>query len=307
MRRYTMPIGLLLAFTCALLFPLPGQWLEQLGLVQWMVALIFLINGYQTRLQANSAAAGSLRLLLIGFLVNLLLAPWVGWWVVKLLPLSAEVAIGVLVMAAVPPTLATGIVMTRLARGDAGGAMLLTISLNLLGVFTIPLLLSLTLGSAELVELSPWPLLYKLALLVLLPFALGLLLRRGWESPALAAALLPLLPWGVILSAWMLMSRSQHTLLTVKPLEMVWAAAAGLLVHLVLLGCCHRAGRAWLASEGQRRALLFTASQKTLPVAISVMAALAVGQGGGVALLSCILYHFLQLLVDSYLAGRLAR
>ncbi|WP_426414831.1 bile acid:sodium symporter [Aestuariirhabdus sp. LZHN29] len=302
-----MPIGLLLAFVGALLVPGPGQWLEQQGAVRWMVVIIFLLNGYQTRLQGVPTVAGYGRLIVLAVVINLLLAPWLGWLVVNLLPLSLAVSIGVLVMAVVPPTLSSGIVMTRMAGGDGAAALVITVLLNLLGVFSIPLLLSWTMGRAGLVEVSPWPLLQSLALLVLVPFVLGMALRRWRELPVPTALLAYVPSLCVIGTAWMLMSRSQQTLLAVAPLEMLWAAMASLLVHAALLGLCYGVGNRWISDKGRQVALLFTASQKTLPVAISVMAAMAIGAEAGIALLCCILFHFLQLLVDSMLASRLSR
>jgi uncharacterized membrane protein YhhN len=45
-----LPVGLCLAIVAALLLPGPGESLNQLGLPALLVALIFLINGMQTRL-----------------------------------------------------------------------------------------------------------------------------------------------------------------------------------------------------------------------------------------------------------------
>ncbi|MCL6416175.1 bile acid:sodium symporter [Aestuariirhabdus sp. Z084] len=303
--KYFMPAGLLVAFIVALLLPGPGQWLEQLGLVQWMVVVIFVINGYQTRLQGTAVASGYGRLVLSAILINLIIAPWIAWGVATLLPLGTALSVGILVMAAVPSTLSSAIVMTRIAGGDATASLMLTVILNLLGVFSIPLMLSGTLGTSGLVELSPWNLLYKLALLVLLPFVIGMLLRRWreWPVPAWVLGYLPSLC--VIGTVWMLLSRSHQTLLSVAVNEVLWAALASLLVHSALLCLSYWAGKYHISEPAKRLALLFTASQKTLPVAISVMAAMAIGPLAGLALLCCIVFHFLQLLMDSVIAARL--
>ncbi len=308
MKNYFMPLGVLVAIAIAIVVPQPGRWLEEAGLVQWLVVLIFLINGFQTRLQSsgngNGNGKGYLRLIILAIIINLLVAPWIGWLVVTFIPLSVDMSVGLLVMAAVPATLSSGIVMTRIAGGDTTAALTLTILLNIIGVFTIPLLLMWTLGSAGLIELSVWPLLQQLALLVLLPFTVGMLLRRisSYEPPAFMLGYLP--SACVISTVWMLMSRSNEALASLVVDQMLLVVAASLILHGVLLLICWGGGVLWIEQMGRRKALLFTCSQKTLPVAISVMAAMDLS--AGVALVSCILYHFLQLLVDSFLAARLA-
>jgi sodium/bile acid cotransporter 7 len=49
--------------------------------------------------------------------------------------------------------------------------------------------------------------------------------------------------------------------------------------------------------------MIFTTSQKTLPVAISVLAALNLPIGE--AVLTCVLFHFLMLFADSLLVPKL--
>ena len=51
------------------------------------------------------------------------------------------------------------------------------------------------------------------------------------------------------------------------------------------------------------KALLFVASQKTLPVSLAVLAGLH--QETGNAVIVCLLFHFVQLFGDSILASRL--
>lgn len=305
MSGYFLPIGLLLAFLAAWFVPEPGAALQQMGLIPWMVVTIFLINGYQTVLSQMPLSAKLWTTALVAILINLLISPFLGLIAASLLALPSAAAIGLIVTATVPSTLSSGIVLTQLADGDGIKALFLTILLNLLGVFTIPFLLPVVLENVGTLDLSPWPLLKQLLIIVLLPFMLGMLGRRILQfSPR--HWLIRFLPSScVIITVWMSVSASSETLKEISLVLIGSIIVASLLLHGSLLLLCLGSRRLYQPERGEWIALLFTASQKTLPVAIGVLAAL--NQPIGVALVVCILFHFMQLLVDSMLAARLTR
>lgn len=305
MSGYFLPVGLLLAFFMAWIAPQPGMVLQQLGLIPWMVVTIFLINGYQTVLGQVPLSGKLWGTALIAILISLFISPFLGLVTASLLALPSAAAIGLIVTATVPSTLSSGIVMTQLAQGDGFKALFLTILLNLLGVFTIPFLLPVVLENVGNLEISPWPLLKQLLTIVLIPFVLGMLGRRAIQLPPRHWLIRYLPSSCVILTVWMSVSASSDTLKEISlPLigSMIFAA---MLLHGALLLLCLGARHIYQPERGEWLALLFTASQKTLPVAVGVLAAL--NQPIGVALVACILFHFLQLLVDSMLAAKLAR
>jgi len=305
MSGYFLPVGLLLAFLTAWFVPEPGTALQQMGLIPWMVVTIFLVNGYQTVLGQMPLSGKLWTTALIAILINLLISPFLGLVAASLLALPSAAAIGLIVTATVPSTLSSGIVMTQLANGDGLKALFLTILLNLLGVFTIPFLLPVVLENVGTLDLSPWPLLKQLLVIVLLPFVLGMLGRRILQfSPR--HWLIRYLPSScVIVTVWMSVSASSETLKEISLLLIGSMIVAALLLHGALLLLCLGSRRLYQPERGEWIALLFTASQKTLPVTVGVLAAL--DQPIGVALVACILFHFMQLLVDSMLAARLVR
>ena len=63
---------------------------------------------------------------------------------------------------------------------------------------------------------------------------------------------------------------------------------------------------AWVgAGEGVRRALVLVASQKTLPIAVTVLNRLALLVDGpiGLAVIPCVCTHLTQILIDSLLVS----
>ncbi|WP_344956467.1 bile acid:sodium symporter [Zobellella aerophila] len=298
---WLLPLGLCLAFGAALLLPAPGLWLNEQGLLPWLVALIFLVNGLQTRLQQLRPEPGFGRTLLMGALINLLLSPLLGWLIYAFSALDDSLRLGLLVMSMVPPTLSSCVVLTRISGGKASWSLFLTLGLNFIGIGTIPFVLSLLVGSS--LQLSPWSLLQTLVNIVLLPFIGGLLLRL-WCPPLGARPWLGLVPTlSVIVTSWITLSSSQQALYLLSADALLTLSAWSLLLHLALLLLCLSGGRLLRLALAERRALLFTASQKTMPVAVSVLVGL--GSASGAAVVSCILFHFLQMLFDSLLASRI--
>ena len=304
MNRYFLPVGLTLAFLIAWFIPRPGATLQAMDLIPWMVVIIFLVNGYQTRLHQLPRSRGILLTLAGAIVINLFISPFLALAIVYFLAPPTGVAIGLLVMATVPTTLSSGVVLSRIAGGDSVKALFFTIVLNLIGVFTVPFMLDLTLESAAIISLSPWSLLRQLLWLVPIPFAIGMLLRPVLGVPT-DHVLLRYLPSScVIATVWMSLSSSVDTLRDLNLALMLMIICSAVLIHGSLLLLCWLTKFVYRVERGEWLALLFTASQKTLPVAIGVLTAL--GQSLGTAMVVCILFHFLQLFVDSLIASRIA-
>ncbi|MBY4679029.1 bile acid:sodium symporter [Marinobacterium arenosum] len=305
MKSAFLPAGLVLAFIIAWLQPLPGAQLKEAGLIPWMVVSIFLINGYQTNLSELPRSRIFLLAVLVGGLINLVLSPFIGLAAASLAGLSVGASLGLIVKATVPSTLSTCIVLTQLSGGYALWALVMTIVLNIVGVFSIPFMLQLTLEQAGAISIDPLALLWKLMLMVLLPFLAGLLLRRlATVDPQ--HLLLQYLPSScVILTVWMSLSSSSEVFAQLELKSLTLIALASVAVHLLLMLIAWLAGRLMRLEWQALVALVFTASQKTLPVAVSVLAAL--NQSLGEALLVCVTFHFLQLFIDSLLPGRIRR
>ena len=301
-QQWFLPVGLCLAIILALIAPEPGRALNETGLVVGLIPLIFLVNGYQTRLAGFSFHRGLAGALLVGGTIALLVGPWLGLAGAHLFGLSAGAALGLVVMATMPPTLSSGVIMTDNAGGHTLWAMLLTIALNLAGIFTIPFMLDLTLSLGAGVEISPWPLLQRLLGIVLLPFLAGLALKRALRRPA--PVTVRYIPSAcIVVTVWMSMSASRETLLELALADLVLIGLGALAVHGVLLLLAYLAGLTLRLAAAERLAVLFVISQKTLPVAIGVLTALKASMAS--ILVVCLVFHFLQLMLDSMLAVRL--
>ena len=305
MNSYFLPVGLLLAFLIAWLIPDPGAMLQEMGLIPWMVVTIFLVNGYQTSLKQLPHGREILSASIIAILISLLISPFIGLAVVAAVSLPTGAAMGLVVMATVPPTLSSGIVMTGIAGGNVAKALFLTILLNLIGVFTIPFMLQLTLDSVGIISISPLPLLKQLILIVLIPFLAGMVLKPVIRIPSRHWSLKFLPSSCVVATVWMSVSASVDTLKELDFRLFLLIFVGAIAVHGALLLLCWLSRYLYRPNRSEWIALLFTVSQKTLPVAVGVLAAL--NQPIGLAMVACIIFHFLQLFIDSMIASRMGR
>jgi predicted Na+-dependent transporter len=302
-KKNFLPLGLLAATGAALASAEPGAGLKDLNLVPWLVATIFVVNGYTLQLQelkfdwVLGRAFGAAALLSLG------LGPIVGLCLAKGLHLAPETSLGLIVMSSMPTTLSSAIVIAQLAGGNVVWALFFTVGLNLVGIFSIPAMLSLTLRMPDGVSMSASTLLAKLLLLVLLPLIVGLLLRR-LKPEVVVGKWLGFVPSTcVILTVWLSLSSSRDSVLGLTIYRLAVLALAALGVHFILLVLAAGLAKLLKLASAEAKALVFTSSQKTMPVALSVLAVLGVG---GTALIVCLVFHFVQLMLDSTIAGEIA-
>ncbi len=125
------------------------------------------------------------KAILVGLLNQLLLVPLTGILLAWVLPLSPELAAGLIIMAAAPGGVGSNLT-TYLLGGDNALSVSLTTLSNLLAFITLPLWTGLGLylitGSPELVSVSPAQIIIPVAVLTLIPIGLGLMIRLRWPQ-----------------------------------------------------------------------------------------------------------------------------
>ena len=117
----------------------------------------------------------------VGFVSQLIILPIVALILVFIWPLSPEIAIGVMILAAAPGG-ATSNILTSFAKGDVALSISLTAVISILSVITIPLILgiSLSLLGTNLANegISLIDIALKMFLIVTVPVLIGMLLKN---------------------------------------------------------------------------------------------------------------------------------
>ena len=303
-KKLFLPVGLVLAIACALITPQPGIWMKHQGFVPVFVVIIFLVSGWQFNIRDAKLNHKFIYALLLALIISLLGAPFLGIGAVELFDFGTMTALGLIVVCCVPVTLSSATVITELAHGNTVWSLLITVVMNLVGIFTIPLMLKLTLEEAEGVSISAWNLLLKLILLVLLPFLAGLTAKKITKLKS--KAILAYVPSTcVILTVYTASAASRKLFYESSLIEILLLIAATFSIHIILMLAAWLGGKVIKLEAPELKALIFVSSQKTLPVAISVLAVLC--DNPGAAIIPCLVFHFTQLFADSALASRLGQ
>ena len=122
---------------------------------------------------------------LIGAFSQIIILPLVALIIVMLWPLSPELAVGVMLIAAAPGG-ATSNIITSFAKGDVALSVSLTAIISLLCVITIPIIvlfsLNILMDTSTAKSISVGDIAIKMFLIVTVPVIIGMLFRKFLSS-----------------------------------------------------------------------------------------------------------------------------
>jgi len=305
MKQLFLPVGLLTAVIAAFFLPAGGHFISDNSGLKLIVFVIFLVSGYQTSGNGLTLDRKLFILLIIASCISLLLAPLLGVLTSKALGLSLPLAMGLIIISTVPPTISSGVVITEVSRGNTVLALFLTITMNIIGIFTMPFVLDLSLRVTGSIDIDQTALLLKMLFFVLLPFVIGKTIRGLSKKESVSSL------WNYINSSCVILmvyasaatSHDAFTGLTLNDYILIFLSVA--LVHSLLLAINAFAGNRLQLSTADNKAMLFVTSQKTLAIALAVLANINFDTGS--AIIVCLAFHFFQLFVDSALASFLQK
>lgn len=129
----------------------------------------------------------------IGLFNQLLIIPLLAFGLVKIFGLPAELAVGVMILAACPGG-ATSNLITHLAKGDSALSITLTAFSSMITVFTIPFLVNFSIShfmgtSGEAIQLNVISTVVSVLIITILPVLIGMILLA--KSPKLAIKIEP--------------------------------------------------------------------------------------------------------------------
>ena len=117
----------------------------------------------------------------VGALSQIIILPIIAFILVKLWPISPELAIGVMIIAAAPGG-ATSNILTSFAKGDVALSISLTAIISLLCVITIPFIvltsLNLFMGTSTTQDISLFNIASQMFLIVTVPVTIGIIIRK---------------------------------------------------------------------------------------------------------------------------------
>ena len=311
LQRQLLPVGLLIVAVIGMLFPEPGRLLNASPIPKYAaVSIIFVCSGLLLRTDEIYAALSAWRASLFGTISILLFTPVIGVVLALQVPVEPNLRLGLALFCCMPTTLSSGIALTTQARGNVALALLLTVLTNTVGIFTVPFVLAWLLREVGAVELSATELLVKLCFTMLLPLSIGRYLSRfikSWlDSNRKHVTMVSNL--ALISIPWMKFSQSSNELSMIALPSLGVLIVAGLLIHILFLLLNDGASRLLRLQQEARKAVVLLASQKTLPVAVTVLELipddLLSAQVKCLVIIPSITIHFGQNFLDALLATR---
>ncbi|RUR72109.1 bile acid:sodium symporter family protein [Chlorogloeopsis fritschii PCC 9212] len=121
------------------------------------------------------------KAVIIGLLAQLVMLPIVGFVIASIFSLSPDLAVGLMILAACPGG-STSNMITFLAGGDVALSITLTAVSSLITVFTIPLVVNLSMQSflreSTTLQLPFLSTVLQIAVITIVPVSLGMLIKR---------------------------------------------------------------------------------------------------------------------------------
>ncbi len=296
-RTYWFLAGVGLVLLLAYLAPGVGLTLDRLGFRTLSVIAMFLITGLIISAKGVARDVGNWRCHALVQSFSFILAPIViyltSWWVS-----DGAVKDGLYLIAVLPTTVSSCVAFTVASGGSGACAVVNAVGGNFMGVFLSPILLGFLTGEFAAHGLAGvGAKIFRLCLLVLLPFAVGQVIRL--RLPAIADKMKGkgsyMAQGCVLLLMFCAFSRSLDRILA--GLTAMWPSfvyLAGL--HFFLIAAATAGSRLLRLSARESAAAVFCSTQKTMALGIPLAHAFfsEADVAVGVVILPLIFYHFFQ-------------
>jgi sodium/bile acid cotransporter 7 len=304
-------LGLVLIFV-AVVFDSSNS-LSKIGIVlkdnhgpEIMIFFIFIISGLLIESGQIKTGVKDIKATLLALTVILVFAPLTAG-LLCFLPLETGVAIGFLIVAVMPTTLSSGVVMTKGAGGNMAHALFVTILSNIIAIFSIPVVLTILLSfldrKKELV-INQEAIIIKLSLLVLIPLLVGIGAKAKIpEARHIGKSKLQIISQCLIIGIVFISLAGAKQALLGKGAGFFYIMALAAGFHLILLGGAFLLVKFFSVEKGRCESIIFMGSQKTLP--LSVMIQVSYFSEFGTALVVCVVHHIVHLMIDGYLSAKM--
>lgn len=285
-----------------------GMFLKTFHAPHVMIFFIFIISGLLIDSRQLSSGIRDVKATVIALSVILIVAPLTAF-ILALLPLETGTKVGLFIVASMPTTLSSGIVMTRTAGGNMAHALFITIVSNFICIFSIPFVLPFLLsflGQGKDMSIEKTGILVKLVAIVLIPLAIGMFAK----ARLFAKRVLPdvgmqkMNQWMIVGIVFISLAGSKSALVE-NSQAFFYIMGLSIVFHLVLLSSSFTLVRLFNVTKGRYESVIFMGSQKTL--ALSAMIQVTYFGEFGTALLFCVAHHIIHLMMDGYLCTVMGR
>ena len=308
LRKHWFFVGIAVMIALAYAAPAIGVFVREYSILKVGIFFAFLVSGLTLDTSSIVRQLRDIRVLVAAIVSSLVFIPVLGYVLARtVFPDSPDLVVGVCIIAVAPVTVASGTVMTAIARGNVPLSLFICVACNFVAVFTIPFSLNLLLQGNYEIKLSAVETITRLVITVLVPTILGQLLRTKLKET--------IKPYRkffsifqqsiVLLIIFNAVSSSADKLLDAGIL-IVYAFAFMIVLHGIVLAMNLTISRAIRLDAPSTSAFTIHASQKTLTVSYLVWSS-SFAALYPMALLPSIAYHLTQMIIDTFVAHAFQR
>ena len=131
------------------------------------------------------------KAIMVGLVNQLILLPLIGFGIALVFPLSPEIAIGIMILAACPGG-PTSNLIAHLAKGDTALSVTLTALSSFITILTIPFIVNFALihflEEGQMIRLDVVDSITQIFVIIIVPIVIGMLIRRYREGFAMRMA-----------------------------------------------------------------------------------------------------------------------
>ena len=298
-------IGIVAAVMLAFWLPNVGEFIRRWNVLKGGIFVAFLITGLTLQTRQIVTELRNFKALIAAMIACLVIFPAVSFLLAKLFwPDNADMIVGACILGVAPATVASGTILTRVAKGNVPLSIFVCVASSLIAIFTIPLSLKLLLQNGQSIKLPVWQMVASLLTFVLLPTLIGQVMRLR-----LAEIITPCKRYFslfskliVLLIIFNAVSKSASGILAVGA-GMVMVFAFAVVVHVLMLGGNFGLARLLRLDRPSTSAFTIHCSQKTLTVSYLVWKGFFATLYPA-ALVPVIAHHISQMLLDTLVAER---
>ena len=300
-KKYFLPVGILLAVIWSLTAPAAGLFCKEYIGTPAMIIAIFLVSGMQVKFSELKIDRTFILALIFGSAFTLAGLSFCGWATLSWISWDKALLAGLLIMLAAPPTLSSGIVMTQQSNGNMMLSIAITVFYNLIGIFTLPLVLGFLLHAAKTGDVDSWKMFKQLVFTVMIPLFVGFGIKkyifRGWYNKLIDY--IPLV--ATIMLSLSFFSAARESILAIPLLTVLVVLALGAVYHVFSMVALWLISKVLRLNVADTKAMVFCGASKSATMALAMVA--IAGLGTTAAAVPCLLFYALQLFMDATLAN----
>ncbi|MCP3956186.1 MAG: bile acid:sodium symporter, partial [Desulfobacterales bacterium] len=201
----------------------------------------------------------------------------------------------------------SGVVMTREAGGNMAHALFVTIFSNSISFISIPLVLSMLLSfsfESQNIQIDQISIVIRLFALVVVPLAAGFVIKKF--LPDIKVEIknkMQVLNQILVLAIVFMAASGAHDMFGSNFKQLLIVTLIVTVFHLILLIFSFYGTKIFKIGKGRYESVIFMGSQKTLP--LSVIIQLTYFSEYSIALLVCVVHHFVHLMIDGYISVKM--